>query len=417
MIRFAHEEYLYLLALIPALVAGYWFAGRFRKRALERFGNPAILMRLADAASRSKRVVKLAVLAAALACLVVGLANPQIGTRMEEVKQEGVDIFIALDVSLSMKAEDIKPNRLEKAKFEIRNLIQRLKGDRIGLIVFAGEAFTQFPLTTDYGAAGLFLDAVDVDAVPVPGTNIGAAMDRALESFDFTVPTTKVLVVITDGENTEGDEIAEAEDVGKKNVLVYTIGMGSPAGAPIPIYNAAGTQIDFKRDRMGNVVVSKLDEQGLQKIADLGRGQFFLGTNSQDELDDIYKSINALQKNEIGVKQFTDYVSRFQPFVLAAVLLLIAEVFLSESGSPGSRSGTPWPKNKRQKHDHAHHPRPRPPCRGAPGPRPVGAIARERWERSLYRAEVRRCRGELQEGAPAGKEPGPGPLQPRRCPP
>ncbi len=330
MIRFAHPEYTYLLALLPVLVVAYWLASRARRKALERFGEERIVERLAESASKRKRLLKFSVLFLSLVCVIVGLANPEIGTRLQEVKQEGVDIFVALDVSLSMKAEDIKPNRLEKAKLEIRNLIDRLGGDRLGLIVFAGEAYTQFPLTTDYSAANLFLDAVDVDVVPVPGTAIGSAIKRAMESFDFKDPTTKVIVIVTDGENTEGDAVEAAEDAAKKNVLLYTIGMGSPSGTPIPIYNASGQQVDFKRDRGGNIVVTKLDEASLEKIASIGNGKYFRGTNAQDELNEIYKNISALQKREFGVKQFTDYEDRFQYFLGAGIILLIAEFLISE---------------------------------------------------------------------------------------
>ncbi len=330
MIRFAHMEYLYLLALVPLFILLYWIVARSRKKAWARFGEEKILEKLADSASRSKRMVKFMLFLLAFAFIVVGLANPQIGTRLQEVKQEGVDIFIALDVSLSMKAEDIKPNRLEKAKFEIRNLIDRLSGDRLGLIVFAGEAYTQFPLTTDYGAANLFLDVVDVDVVPTPGTSIGLAIKRALESFDPKEPATKVLVIITDGENTEGDAFEAAEEAGKKGILIYTVGMGSPSGTPIPIYNAGGQQVDFKRDKSGSVVMTKLDEVSLEKIAAFGNGKYFRGTNAQDELNEIYRSINALQKREFGVKQFTDYEDRFQYFVAVALSLLLIELLISE---------------------------------------------------------------------------------------
>jgi Ca-activated chloride channel homolog len=229
-----------------------------------------------------------------------------------------------------MKAEDIKPNRLEKAKFEIRNLIDRLAGDRIGMIVFAGQSFTQFPLTTDYSGAKLFLDVIDVDAVPIPGTSIGTAIAQSLESFDFKEPTTKVLVIITDGENNEGDAIAAAEDAAKKGILIYTIGLGSPGGTPIPIYNASGQQTDFKRDRLGNIVMTKLDEVSLEKISSIGNGAYYRGTNNQDELNEIYKAINALQKREFGSKQFTDYESRYQPFLAVGILLLIIELMITE---------------------------------------------------------------------------------------
>jgi Ca-activated chloride channel family protein len=334
MIRFAHTEYLYVLLLVPALAAAYWFIARARHTALGKFAHPSMVERLAGAASKRKPLWKFILLVTAAAFLIMALANPQIGTRLEEVKQEGVDLFIALDVSLSMKAEDIKPNRLEKAKFEIRNLIGRLAGDRIGLIVFAGEAYTQFPLTTDYSAANLFLDVIDVDVAPVPGTAIGSAIQRAIESFDPKDPTTKVVVIITDGENNEGDALEAAKEAAEKGVLLYAIGLGSPTGAPIPVYNASGQQVDFKRDRSGEVVVTKLDEVSLQRIAEIGNGKYFRGTNSQDELDEIYRSINALQKKEFGVKQFTDYEDRFQYFLVPGLLLLLLEVLLSEKKVP-----------------------------------------------------------------------------------
>ncbi|MGA9115534.1 MAG: VWA domain-containing protein [Bacteroidota bacterium] len=333
MIRFAHPEYLYLLAALPLFLLAAMLAARARKRAIGRFGDPAMLARMAEGGSNAKRRVRWALLAAAWTLAAVGAANPQVGTRMEEVKQEGVDLFIALDVSLSMKAEDIRPNRLEKARLEIRNLIGRLRGDRIGLVVFAGEAYTQFPLTTDYGAAALFLDAVDVDAVPVPGTSLGAAVDRALASFDFDLPSTKVLVLITDGENTEGDAFRAAREAAQKGVLLYAIGMGSPAGAPIPVTNAAGERVDFKRDRSDKVVVTRLDEVSLRRIAETGGGLYVRGTTGQDELEEIHASINALQKREFGARRFTDYEDRFQAFLAGGILLLALEAVLGEKRS------------------------------------------------------------------------------------
>ena len=330
MIRFLHEEYLWILAILPLLVVLAFVVYGARRRAMKTFSTPEMMRRLAPEASRFKRPVKFALLLAAVALIILALANLQIGTRLEEVKQEGVDIFIAMDVSLSMKAEDIKPNRLEKAKLEIRNLIDRLGGDRIGLVVFAGEAYTQFPLTTDYSAANLFLDVLDVDAVGLPGTAIGLAIRRAVDSFDFTEATTKVIVIITDGENTEGEVMDAAKEAAGKGILIYTIGMGSPSGAPIPVYGSSGQQTDFKRDRVGSVVVSRLDEVTLEKLAATGNGKYFRATSSQDELDGIYKDVSALQKKEFGVKQFTDYESRFQWFIAAALVLLLMEFMLSE---------------------------------------------------------------------------------------
>lgn len=333
MVRFVHEEYLMLLALVPVLLALGWWILRLRKTAARKFATPAMLGHLAPAASRLKRPVKFGIQLLIVAVLILALANMQVGTRLEEVKQEGVEIFLVLDLSLSMKAEDIKPNRLEKAKLEIRNLIGRLGGDRIGLVVFAGKAYTQFPLTTDYSAANLFLDAIDVDAVSTPGTAIGSAIDQAMESFEFKDPTTKVIVVITDGENTDGDVFESAEAAAAKGVLIYTIGMGSPTGAPIPVTSGSGTS-DFKRDRMGEVVVTRLDEASLERIALIGKGKYFRASTSQDELDAIYRDVNGLQKKEFGVKQFTDYEDRFQWFLGFALVLLVLEMMLSENKTP-----------------------------------------------------------------------------------
>ncbi len=330
MLRFAHFYYFYILAIIPLLIIVFWYLSTQRKIAIQKFAKLSMFEKLTLETSGRKKVLKKILLLSTLAFLILALTGPQLGTRMEEVKQEGVDIFIALDVSLSMKAEDVKPNRLEKAKLEIRNLISRLAGDRIGLIVFSGDAYTQFPLTTDYSAANLFLDVVDVETVPNPGTAIGSAIKQAMTSFNFEDPTTKILVVITDGENNEGDAITQSEEAAKKGVLLYTIGMGSSSGAPIPLYDANGRQTDFKRDRSGNVVLTKLDETSLQQIASIGKGKYYRASNTQDELDAIYKDINALQKREFGVKQFTEFEHQYQYLLAVAIILLLIEIILSD---------------------------------------------------------------------------------------
>ncbi|MHB1050239.1 MAG: VWA domain-containing protein [Bacteroidota bacterium] len=330
MFRFAHPEYLYLLAALPLLLLLFMYVRARNNSARKSFSSAELFRRLAESHSDRKRVIKATLLLFAFAFLAVGLANPQVGTRMEEVKQEGVDLFIALDVSRSMLAEDIKPNRLQKAKYEIRNLIDRLGGDKIGLIVFSGEAFTQFPLTIDYGAANLLLDIVDVESVPVPGTAIGSAIAMAMKSFNFEEPSSKVLVIMTDGENNSGNAIEEAKEAAEKGVRIYAIGLGSPQGAPIPSYNAAGQQVDFKKDRSGNVVLTKLDEPSLEEIATVGSGKYYRASNSQDELDAIYRDINALEKREFGTKKFTEFDDKFQYFIAVALLLLMIEAVLSD---------------------------------------------------------------------------------------
>jgi len=329
MIRFAHAEYLYALTLLPVLLILFWWALQMRKRGLSRFGNPLLLEMLMPSVSRYKRMTKFFVAFSALAILILGAANPQIGTKMEEVKREGVDIIIALDVSNSMKAEDIKPDRLESAKQEISHMIDKFQNDRLGLIVFAGDSYLQLPLTTDYSAARLILSTVDVDVVPIPGTAIGSAIKLAMKSFAAGEKKHKVIIIISDGENHEDDAIAAAKDANTEGVIIHTIGMGSPDGVPIPIYEG-NTQTGYKKDESGNTVLTKLDEQGMRQIAEAGGGIYIRATNQQDEMDAVFKEIQAMEKKEFGAKVFTEYEDRFQYFLTVAFLLLILEFFISE---------------------------------------------------------------------------------------
>lgn len=329
MIRFAHTEYLYGLILLPFILALFVWALRMRKRGLERFGNPELLKRLMPEAGKYKRPVKFFLVAAAFGLLVLGVANPQIGTKMEEVKREGVDVMIAVDVSNSMKCEDIKPNRLESAKQEISRLLDKLRDDRLGLIVFGGESYLQLPLTADYSAARLMLSTVDVDAVPVQGTAIGSAIRLAMKSFPEEQKKHEVLIIITDGENHEDDAVAAAKDAAAAGVVVHTIGMGSPEGGPIPVYEN-GSPVGFKKDGDGNTVITKLDEQALREIAEAGGGTFTRATNQQNELDEIFKRVGAMEKKEFGSRVFTEFEDRFQYAIGAAILLLVAEFFISE---------------------------------------------------------------------------------------
>jgi Ca-activated chloride channel family protein len=252
---------------------------------------------------------------------------------MQEVKQTGIDVFILLDVSNSMMAEDIKPNRLEKAKYQISNLINKLRGDRIGLIIFAGQAYVQIPLTTDYSAANLFLSAVDVNSVPSQGTAIASAINLATASFD-TLSTQKVIIAITDGEDHEGDVQKAVENAESRDIKIYTIGLGSEGGVPIPVYNNRSQLVGFKKDREGNTVLTKLDEEALKRIAIDGDGKYFRGTNYEDHLDKIYTELSELEQTEFGVKKVTDYEDRFYFFLIPALILLVMEFFISEKKSP-----------------------------------------------------------------------------------
>jgi Ca-activated chloride channel family protein len=330
MIRFAHIEYLYVTAVVvPLVIVGFWFAFRIRRRALATFGNPLLLERLAPTAGRSKLIVKSMLLVGSLIFLGLGLANPQIGTKLEEIKREGVDVVVALDVSNSMKAEDIKPNRLESAKRNLARFIDKLQNDRIGLIVFAGESYVQLPLTTDYSAARLVLSTIDVDVVPVQGTAIGSAINLAMKSFVAGEQKHKVIVIITDGENHEDDAIQAATNARKDGVVVHTIGMGGAEGAPIPVYQN-NVQAGFRRDQSGNIVLTKLDEAALEQIANAGGGRYVRASNQQSELETILKEIQSMEKKEFGAKVFTEFEDRFQIFLAIAMMFLVVEFVISE---------------------------------------------------------------------------------------
>lgn len=330
MLRFEHPEYLYFLLLIPALAIGLYFLNRRQRKQFAAFAGLSLLPQLAPEASIAKKFSKQIILLLALASLILAIANPQVGTRLEEVKREGIDMFVVMDVSLSMKAEDIRPSRLEKAKRDVSELLHKLSGDRVGMVVFAGQAFVQFPLTSDYSAADLFLSAIDVDAVPTPGTMVGSGIDLALQSFSKDAPTQKAIVVVSDGENTEGDVQGAVDDAKKAGVRVYCVGMGTPEGGPIPVVDKNGNRIDYKHDQSNNIVLTKLDESSLQQIASATGGSYHRATSGGNEIDDIFKELGSLQKAEFGTKQVTGYESRYQYPLFFALMLLIAEFMMSE---------------------------------------------------------------------------------------
>ena len=332
MFRFANPEYLIALWTIPVLIALFWYLTNNGKKLLEKFVHKDLHKVIVSTFSGYKKIFKFGLILISLGLLIIAAANPQVGTKMTEVKQTGIDVYILLDVSYSMMAEDIKPDRLEKAKMQISNLIQKLRGDRIGLVIFSGDAYVQIPLTTDYSAANLFLSAVDVSSVPQPGTAIASAINLATQSFD-TLQTEKVVIIISDGEDHEGDLNTAVKEAVSKGIKIYTIGLGSPDGAPIPVYDSRGRMMGFKKDRGGNTVLTKLDEQTLKQIASDGNGKYFRGTNYDDYLDIIYKELSELEQAEYGVKKVTDYEDRFYYFLFPAILLLILEFFISDKRS------------------------------------------------------------------------------------
>ena len=333
MYRFEHDIYLWaLLGVIPIIVLVFLFVQNWKRRKLRKFGNKEIVKRLMPNVSRSLPVVKFVLYTMAMISLLIGLANLQFGTKLEEVKREGIDLMICLDVSNSMLAEDLSPNRLERSKRAIYQLIEKLHNDRLGIIVFAGQAYVQLPITTDYSSAKLFLETIGTDIVPTQGTSIGSAINLAMESFDFENGTSKSIIVITDGENHEDDAKTAAIEATDKEVTVHTIGMGSEKGGPIPVYKN-GAQIDFRKDNQGNTVVTKLNEQMLKEIATAGNGSYVRASNANAGLGIVMDEIDKMEKKEFGSKSFKDYEDRFQIFLIIALLLIVLEYFISNRRS------------------------------------------------------------------------------------
>ena len=260
----------------------------------------------------------------AFAFLVLALADPQTGSKMEKVERRGIDVMIALDVSNSMLAEDIRPSRLERAKQAISKLIDRLDGDRIGIIVFAGKAYNQLPITTDYGAAKMFLSAINTNIVPVQGTAIADAVEMATGSFGQSTHN-KAIIVISDGEDHQGDVLEKTEAAAKKGVVVYAVGIGTTEGGPIPVYNG-DIRTGYKKDRDGTTIITRLDDSLLQRIASIGKGMYVRITNSEEGWQKVFDDLNKIQKSELESRQFSDYEDRFQYFIGFSLLFLIFEL-------------------------------------------------------------------------------------------
>jgi len=328
MFRFAHIEYFYLLALIPVFITLVIWLFVWRKKALQRYGQLSVISRLLPDKSNSKLILKFVLMMVTWGLLVFVAAGPQTGSKLEKIQRKGIDLIIALDVSNSMLSQDIKPNRLARARQSISRLIDKLEGDRIGIIVFAGKAYTQLPITTDYAAAKMFVVTINPGMIPTQGTAIGDAVDLALNTFGESKKN-KALIIISDGEDHEGNVLEQAELAAAKGITIYTIGMGLPEGGPIPVYNG-DVLVGFKKDKEGNAIVSKLDETLLQRIATIGKGMYIRATNSETGLNRIFDDINEIQKSEIESKQFADYENQFQYFLAIALFLMILDLFIFE---------------------------------------------------------------------------------------
>lgn len=332
MFRFEHPGAFYALIIIPVLVVLFIAMLIWRKKALKRFGDWNVVQRLLPGNSVNRIILKFILLMVAFIFIILGLANPQLGSKLVEGQRKGIDIMIALDVSNSMLAQDIKPSRLERSQQAISKLIDELGSDRIGIVVFAGNAFVQLPITTDHAAAKMFLSTISTRSVANQGTVIGSAIELAAKSFEDDKHS-RAIIIITDGENHEDDAAAAAADAAAKGIHVYTIGMGLTDGTPIPEYDANNRQIGYKKDREGNTVVTKLNEKMLQDIASAGDGIYVRANNTQAGLTKVFNEIGKLEKTEFESKSFTDYESRFQYFIAFGLILIFIELLIFERKS------------------------------------------------------------------------------------
>lgn len=332
MFKFENPIFFYVFAAIPVCIAIYiWYIYRAKKN-MKKLGDLNLIYQLTPEVSKAKKTTKFILFLIGLSFLILGICNLQTGSKMRDVKREGADIMICLDVSNSMLAQDLTPNRLERAKIAIENMVNKLQGDRLGIIVFAGEAYVQLPITTDYSTAKLFLESINTKIVPVQGTNIADAINKAVESFGKDEGKNKAIVVITDGENNEeaqASAVDAAEEAAKKNIVIHTIGVGSESGVPIPNV-VDGIVSGYKKDNAGNTIVTKLDAKILQDISSASNGVYVQASSSDIGLDAILDKIAELDKKQLESKMYSDYEDQFQWFLGAALLFLMFESFLSE---------------------------------------------------------------------------------------
>jgi Ca-activated chloride channel family protein len=330
---------LYLLLLVPMLgTAIYFVVARFK--ALREFGSIELVRKLSETLSRPKVVWKMVIWFVAMSCLFIALTAPQIGTRLREVKRKGIEIVFALDVSNSMLAEDVKPSRLSKAKYEISRFVERLGDDRVGLVVFAGDSFLQCPMTLDKAALKLFLDVVSTHSIEAQGTNFGAAIDEAMKAFraservaespEKVQSRNQVIVLISDGEDHEKNFDDALKRALENKIRIYTVGVGSSQSTPIPIYDETGRRVDFKRDKNNAVITTTFDGTMLQLIAEKTGGKFFRIDASGADLDRLYLELQKLDKEELSSLEFVDFDHKFQIFVGIALALLMMELLISD---------------------------------------------------------------------------------------
>ena len=330
MFRFEEPTYLYLLLLLPFLAAFYLYSNYRRRKAIRKFGDPVLMAQLMPDVSKYRPDVKFWLVFAAIGLFAVLLARPQFGSKLETVKRQGVEVMIALDISNSMLAQDVQPSRLEKAKRLVAQLVDKMENDKVGMIVFAGDAFTQLPITSDYISAKMFLESINPSLISKQGTAIGAAINLATRRFTPQEGVGRAVIVITDGENHEGGAVEAAKAAAEKGIQVSVLGVGMPDGAPIPV---EGTN-DFRRDRDGNVVVTRLNEQMWQEIAQAGDGIYVRVDNSNAAQKVIAQEINKMAKADVETQVYTEFNEQFQAVAWIILLLLLAEMLILERKNP-----------------------------------------------------------------------------------
>ena len=332
MFRFEEPTYLYLLAALPLIAILRWVLERKQLKRLKLFGDPTLLRHLMPDVSKMRPVVKFWMLLTAMALIIVMMARPQMGTRISHEKRTGIESIIAMDISNSMLAEDVTPSRLDRTKMMVENLVDNFTDDKIGLIVFAGDAFVQLPITSDYVSAKMFLSEIEPSLIATQGTDIATAINMAANSFTQQQGVGKAIIVITDGEDHEGGALEAAKAAKKKGMRVYVLGVGSDKGAPIPLGNG-----DYMKDRTGNTVMTKLNEEMCRQIAEAGGGAYIHvdnNTNAQRQLD---SELAKLSKKEMQSTIYSDYDEQFQAFGIIAIILLILEICILESKNPIAR--------------------------------------------------------------------------------
>lgn len=326
--RLGYPDFLWAYWLVPFFILLYVLLSAARRNFYKKFGETNVVQRLFPKEYFNFRPLKAAVFIFAFSLLIFALARPRFGVKTEMVERKGIDIFIALDISKSMLAQDIAPDRITRAKYEISKLFDMFSGDRIGLIVFAGNAFTQMPLTLDYGAAKMFLESVSTDWISAQGTDISGAIELARKSFAKS-GASKVLLIISDGEENQGDAVKSAKSAAQEGIVIHCVGVGSENGSPIP-EQKNGNSVVYKKEKNGNIVLTRLNSKTLEEIAIAGGGKYFLAGIDLN-LQEIYKEISDMKKNDFGAAKQVKFNEQYQLFLLAAILLFLLEYFLPDA--------------------------------------------------------------------------------------